>query len=75
MCFYHRKEKWAVIPRGRGNQYISEWAKNVTIKKKFNVYEGKSGTGCLLSFTQKCTHFLRLLLFVLSGGTGRGTLA
>lgn len=34
MCFYHRKEKWAVIHRGRGNQYISEWAKNVTIKKK-----------------------------------------
>lgn len=34
MCFYHRKEKWAVTHRGEKNQYISEWAKNVTIKKK-----------------------------------------
>lgn len=60
---------------GGKNQYISEWAKNVTIlkKKKFNVYEGKSGTGCLLSFTQKCTHFLRLLSLSFPG-EGEGNL-
>lgn len=62
---------------GRNGQRLTEGGKTNTFqnrvkvspfKKKFNVYEDSSRTGCLLGFTQKCLCFLRLHLSLSSPG-------
>lgn len=63
--------------QGEKNQYISEWAKNVTIKKKSLMFMRArvERDGMSSQFHTEMYALPPASLFVLSGGRGRGTLA